>query len=300
MTVVRSIVRASPRHRVGVTLAIVVSLALAAAPAFMPAAAHAGAGAARPRPCLVPGTRQTIDQLWRPDVPAAVSYARTRVGDIAFAVRTAGRFTGYRPDHDEWSASMVKAMLLVAYLDRPSVADRDLDADDTDVLGPMIRASDNDDAQEVFDIVGQSGLTALARRVGMTDFATNPIWGETEVTPRAMTRLFIGIDGDVVARHRSYAMRLLRSIIPSERWGIGELPQRGWRLYFKGGWGYGTGLLDHQVALLVRGCARVSLDVETMYDGSHAYGKATLEGIFRRLLRGFPQFARVRGRRPST
>jgi hypothetical protein len=87
-------------------------------------------------------------------------------------------------------------------------------------------------------------------------------------------------------------MRLLRSISPADRWGIGELPLPGWRLYFKGGWGYGTGLEDHQVALLTRGCARVSLAVLTMYDGSHAYGKATLKGLFAQLLRGFPTITR--------
>ena len=53
---------------------------------------------------------------------AAIGYTDTRTGDIAFAVRTSdGRFYGYRPDHDEWSASVVKAMLMVAYLDEPSV-----------------------------------------------------------------------------------------------------------------------------------------------------------------------------------
>jgi hypothetical protein len=222
---------------------------------------------------------------------AAAAYARTRTGDIAFAVRTAGRFSGYRPDHPEWSASVVKAMLLVTFLDLPSVRDRALDPGDTDVLGPMIRASDNDDAQQIFDIVGQSGLSALAHRVGMTEFATNPIWGETSITARDQTRFFLHIDAAVAARHRSYAMRLLRSVIPPQRWGIAELAPAGWRLYFKSGWGYGTGLLDHQVALLVRGCARVSLAVLTMYDGSHAYGKQTLRGIFARLLRRFPTAA---------
>ena len=127
----------------------------------------------------------------------------------------------------------------------------------------------------------------------MTGFATNPVWGETHITARDQTRFFLHIDDYVVARHRSYAMRLLRSIAPADRWGIGELPQPGWKLYFKGGWGYGTGLLDHQVALLVRGCARVSIAVLTMFDGSHPYGKATLKGIFARLLRGFPTAARL-------
>src|ERR1700752_4799897 len=98
----------------------------------------------------------------------------------------------------------------------------------------------------------------------------------------------LAVAAAVSPRHRSYAMRLLRSIIPSERWGIGQLAPRGWKLYFKGGWGYGTGLLDHQVAPLTRGCARVGIAVLTMYDGSHAYGKATLKGIFARVLDRFP------------
>jgi hypothetical protein len=265
----------------------VAALALTAIVALTAAPGGATAARARAR-CLVPGTDRTLDQLWRPDMTAAAAYARGRTGDIAFAVRTADRFEGYRADHQEWSASVVKAMLLVAYLDRPTVSGRALSPGERAVLGPMIRASNNDDAQQIFDMVGQGSLSALARRVGMTHFATNPVWGETQITPRDQTRFFLGIDGFVAARHRSYAMRLLRSVIPPQRWGIGELPQTGWRLYFKGGWGYGTGLEDHQVALLVRGCARVSIAVLTMYDGSHLYGKQTLKGIFARLLRGFP------------
>jgi hypothetical protein len=262
-------------------LALGVVVALTAAPSGASAAPARGG-------CVVPGTTRTIDQLWRPDMAAATGYARGRTGDIAFAVRTAHRFEGYRADHQEWSASVVKAMLLVAYLDRPSVSGRALSPGERAVLSPMIRASNNDDAQQIFDTVGQASLSALARRVGMTHFATNPVWGETQITPRDQTRFFLGIDGFVAARHRSYAMRLLRTVIPSQRWGVGELAPAGWRLYFKGGWGYGTGLEDHQVALLVRGCARVSIAVLTMYDGSHPYGKETLKGIFARLLRGFP------------
>jgi hypothetical protein len=249
------------------------------------------ADAARaPTECRVPGRRETIDQLWHPDMRAAVTYAHTRVGDIAFAVRTDGRFYGYRPDHVEWSASVVKAMMMVSYLDRPGVAHRRLNAHDTSLLGPMITASNNEAADQVDEIVGSRGLDALARRVGMTRFeAINPIWGETHITARDQTRFFLHLDRYVAARHRRYAMHLLASVIPSERWGIGRLPQPGWTEYFKGGWGSGTGLLDHQVVLLRRGCARVSVAVLTMHDGSHAYGKRTLRGIFARLLRHFPR-----------
>jgi beta-lactamase class A len=246
--------------------------------------------AAAPTECRVPGRRETIDQLWHPDMQAAVTYAHTRAGDIAFSVRTDGRFYGYRPNHVEWSASVVKAMLMVSYLDRPGVADRRLNSHDNSLLSPMITASNNVAADQVDEIVGGSGLDALARRVGMTRFeAVEPIWGETHITARDQTLFFLHIDRYVVARHRRYAMHLLASVIPSQRWGIGQLPQRGWTEYFKGGWGSGTGLLDHQVVLLKRGCARVAVAVLTMDDGSHTYGKQTLRGIFARLLRHFPQ-----------
>ena len=265
------------------------ALATAAAALALSAASAGATGTAQPgKPCLVPGVGKPLDQVWRPHMLAAIGYTDTRTGDVAFAVRTEDRFYGYRPDHVEWSASVVKAMLMVAYLDEPSVRGRALTSADRSILTPMITESDNDAAQEVFDTVGQGALRALAARVGMTHFATSPIWGETQITAADQTRFFLHIDGFIVPRHRAYAMSLLAGIVPSQRWGIGEVAPKGWKLYFKGGWGYGTGLLDHQVVLLVRGCARISIAVLTMYDGSHAYGKDTLKGIFARLLRGLP------------
>lgn len=239
--------------------------------------------------CLLPRLGKTLDQAWRPKLDSAVAYARRRRGDIAFAVRTPGAFYAYRPDHREWSASVLKAMLLVAYLDRPSVASRALNSHDNALLYPMITRSDNDAADTVDTIVGADGLRTLARRVGMTEFTpAEPIWGESEISSRDQTRFFLHIESDVVARHRAYAMHLLASIVPSQRWGIGRVAPRGWKLYFKGGWGSGTGLIDNQVVLLRRGCARISIAVLSMHDGSHAYGKQTLEGLFARLLRGLP------------
>jgi Beta-lactamase enzyme family len=251
-------------------------LALLAVVALLATAAPAGAAS---RPCLVPGVGKPLDRVWRPDMRAAIAYQRPRQGDIAFAVRTDGAFYGYRPDHQEWSASVVKAMLMVAYLDRPTVAHRDLDGNDRSLLIPMITRSDNNAADVVDTIVGAPGLTVLARRVGMTRFlAVEPIWGETHITPRDQTRFFLHIERYIAPRHRAFALRLLAGVIPAQRWGIGAVAPHGWKLYFKGGWGSGTGL--------TRGCARVSIAVLSMHDGSHAYGKATLRGLFARLLRG--------------
>lgn len=271
-------------------LALGIVLTCAALPAGQAGARGASA-------CVVPGYGERLNALWRPDMDAAIEYARTRSGDIAFAVRTDHRFYGYRAEHVEWSASVVKAMLLVAYLDRSSVANRPLNGYDGSLLRPMIEFSDNNAATTVVGIVGNGGLWALAGRVGMTHFGTDAIWGKTRITADDQTKFFYNIDRYVVPRHRAFAMHLLASVTPSQRWGIGEIPPAHWNLYFKGGWGYGTGLLDHQVVLLTRGCTRVSLAVLSMYDGSHPYGKATLRGIFARLLRGFPTAQAVAWRR---
>ena len=224
---------------------------------------------------------------WHPDMRAAIAFAQHRRGDIAFAVRSSGRLYAYRADHREWSASVLKAMLLVAYLDRPSVARRALDMRERARLGAMITRSDNGAANAIDSIVGAGGLRALAHRAGMSRFAPAwPVWGESQITARDQTRFFLRIRELIAPRHRAYAMRLLAGIVPAQRWGVGEVAPAGWRLYFKGGWGAGSGLIDNQAALLTRGCARISAAVLTMHDGSHAYGKQTLRGIFARLLRG--------------
>jgi Beta-lactamase enzyme family len=277
-------------RRLGALACAALSAAAIAITAGASLPATAGARAKRqPARCIVPGYTKTLDQLWRPAMGVAIRYAQSRGGDVAFAVRTEHHFYGYRADHVEWSASVLKAMLMVAFLDMPSVAHRPLTGAEAGLLIPMITQSSNSAADAMIGIVGLSRLRALAARVGMTRFEpVLPIWGESHITASDQTKFFYRIDKFITPLHRTFGMHLLASVTPSQRWGIGEVTPRGWVAYFKGGWGSGTGLIDHQVVLLKRRCARVSLAVLTMNDGSHAYGKETLRGVFARLLRGFP------------
>jgi hypothetical protein len=184
------------------------------------------------------------------------------------------------------SASVVKAMLMVAYLRRGDVRSRELTGADRALLAPMIRRSDNVTATRIFGLIGQDGLRRLGRAARMRDLATHPIWGLTRISAADQARFFLRIDGYVPARHRAYAMELLETVVPSQRWGVGRVQPHGWRLYFKGGWGSGSGAVDHQVALLTRGRVRVALAILTTANPSMAYGSLTLEGTARRLLRG--------------
>jgi beta-lactamase class A len=67
---------------------------------------------------------------WRDGVTAAREYVQGRAGTVAFAVRTERGIDGLAADQSFPSASVVKAMLLAAYLRQPSVRARALRPDD--------------------------------------------------------------------------------------------------------------------------------------------------------------------------
>jgi hypothetical protein len=231
-------------------------------------------------------------QAWTPHIAQAAKWAKQRQGSVTFAVRTEDRLWGRRLDTQVPSASVFKAMLLVTYLRQSSVRDRDLHDSDRALLAPMIRRSDNVAATRVRDIVGNAAVVRLAHRVGMSRFEVRSVWGLSLITARDQTRFFLHIDRFVPERHRRYALRLLRTIVPSQRWGMARVIPDGWRLYFKGGWGSGTGAVDHQVGLLRRDDERVAIAVLTVNSPSHAYGKATLRGVSKRLLAGLDETGR--------
>ena len=224
---------------------------------------------------------------WKPDVAAARAYAAGRAGDVSFALRTERRAWSWRGTTTYRSASVVKAMLLVAYLRRADVRRRPLRAGERALLDPMVRRSDNDAASAIHARVGLAALSSLARRVGMRQFIPYPVWGGSTITAADQARLFLRIDRLVPRRHRAYAMRLLRGVIPEQRWGIAAAVPSGWEVAFKGGWGPGvTRQVDHQAALLTNAGLRVSVAVLTGDNPSDSYGQATIQGVAARLLRG--------------
>ena len=95
-------------------------------------------------------------------VPVARAYAEHRHGRIAFCVRELGQPpVGMRRTAAFQSASVVKAMLLVAQLRRAE--GRGLTAEERRRLASMIRFSENGAAEQTFKVVGTRGLRAVAR-----------------------------------------------------------------------------------------------------------------------------------------
>jgi len=238
---------------------------------------------------LVPAAgAQSRPASWQANVSAAARYAETRDGVESFAVVTQrGRLVGRFKERAYPSASVLKAMLLVAYLNRPAVRGRALNDRERGLLEPMIRRSANEPATYFVRLLGHAPLDRLAERAGMRRFrlVISP-WGTSQITAEDQARFFSRIDLLTPARHRAYARRLLATVVPSQRWGIPPARPAGWKIFLKGGWGSGTGWVTHQVALLQRGERRVSVAIMTRSNPSHTYGTDTVRGIAIRLLRG--------------
>jgi len=226
---------------------------------------------------------------WQKRVQDATRFLSARAGETSFAVvDERGRIHGHRRGVQYSSASLVKAMLLVAYLDRGEVRRRDLRGSERRLLGPMVRLSDNDAANALYQQVGIDGLNRLARRAGMRQFAANPVWGGCQVTARDQARFFLRIRALLPKRHRKYALSLLRRIVSYERWGIPPATPAGWVPYFKGGWFQDDdGWRVHQAALLRDGNRRIAIAVLTRGSPTLEYGAATITGVTSRLLHGY-------------
>jgi hypothetical protein len=241
----------------------------------------------------------------RPGVPyprypaflAAVHFAAHRLGDVSFAVmRSDGALRSFRGARRAPSASVVKAMLLAAYLRSHHHLSPQIKA----VLSPMVRFSDNGAAEAIYRIVGAAGLQDVGRAAGMTRLVTGVPLFDTGITANDQVRFFWHLNTIIPRYHVAYARELLRTVTPAQSWGIPfALRPLGWHVFFKGGW---RGGLTHQSAQVLIGNPRrgtltkLAISVLTTGSPSMAYAEGTIAGIARRLVRGY-RHPRARSRR---
>lgn len=239
---------------------------------------------------------------WERQVAAAQRFAESRDGMVGWAVLDhRGRpVAGWRMHRTFQSASVFKAMLAVCFLNDPAVRGRALTTREREQLRVMLVRSDDDAANWIYGQVRQTCIHRLARNVGMRGFVTSSHWGRTRITPYGTANLFFRIDRRIVPRHRALAMRWLRGVVPSQRWGLARtwIVPRGMSIAFKGGfaWSYGGGRTVSQGALFsAPNGHRLGVAVLTNHSPSQAYGEDTIEGIGARLLRGYRPVPAVPG-----
>ncbi|MEA2441637.1 MAG: hypothetical protein QOH76_3061, partial [Thermoleophilaceae bacterium] len=184
------------------------------------------------------------------------------------------------------TASVIKAMLLVAYLRKLDAQHRPLDSSSKARLHPMIHVSDNSAATSVWRSVGNARLYRLARKAGMTEFSIVGIWARAQISPADQARFFFNQGTLIPRQFRHYARSLLSGISSAQSWGIPHVARpAGWHVFFKGGWrGTGLGQLVHQVGRLERPHTKFAMAVMTDGDPSMGYGISTIQGVTARLI----------------
>jgi len=214
-------------------------------------------------------------------------FATKRLGLVSFAfVDTSGTLGCYRCRVRYHSASVVKVMLLVSYLNRLANENDPLPADHEAYLKSMIRTSDNAAATAIYAHVGDKGLYQLAQKAQMTDFHVSGGWGSARITAADQARFFASLDDVAAPEYRMYVRELLSSIIREQSWGIPEVSRPDWKTFFKGGWlTTRRGNLVHQVARLEKDTLSMAIAILTDGDPSDSYGRETIRGIAKRLLR---------------
>jgi hypothetical protein len=213
-------------------------------------------------------------------------FAARRSGRVSFAVvDTSGGLACYRCRSSYHAASIVKAMLLVSYLNQVSRSGEPLPADHEAYLESMIRRSDNDAATAIYAHVGDKGLSELAAQAQMADFRVSGSWGSAQITAADQARFFADLDVLTAPEYRDLVLALLTSISQEQSWGIPEAARPEWQTFFKGGWlTHEDGSLVHQVARLSKNGSAMTIAVLTDGNPNDEYGRETIRGIADRLL----------------
>jgi hypothetical protein len=221
-------------------------------------------------------------------VISAAHWLGGRAGEKAFAVYdNKHKLSGINIHMRFHSASVVKSMLLVAYLKHIRAEHGRLDSANEGLMYPMIHSSDNGAASAIFAIVGEGGLARVAREAHMEDYGSGEgIWGFTEISASDMARFFYIQDRLIPRRFDGYARWLFSNIEPGESWGIPEAARPEFKVFFKGGWLPEIEGLVNQVARLERGKKTFAMAVLTRHDPSMGYGEETLAGVAARLIQG--------------
>jgi hypothetical protein len=226
----------------------------------------------------------------------AEGYLNSRGGHTALAVvTTEGREYGIRI-HDRFiTGSLVKAMLLVAYLRRlDAMGQHTVDPTSNSILYPMINVSDNNAATRCWSIVGNAGLYSVAHAAGMTDFSVDTSaswgseWGAALLSAADQARFFFEMDSLIPKEFVGYARNLLSTISAADTWGIPTVARPlGYQVFFKAGWRPSPDIfLVHQAARLEGHGRTFSMAVMTDGDNGMGDGISKIEGTTRALLSG--------------
>jgi len=205
-----------------------------------------------PSPQATPGAAAAAGHR-DPFGPAVASYLSGRTGTVVAAVydlRT-GRSWDLGQGQPQAEASIVKLDVLETLLsERAQGGGTGLSASDRTLAEQMIEDSDNDAATSLWYAVGGAArIRSFNARVGLTHTVPSscvvcpgfawPGWGLTTTTPDdqiALLRQLVTPSSVLTRAAREYALSLMESVAPAQRWGVsGGVPAQV-TVALKNGW----------------------------------------------------------------
>lgn len=152
---------------------------------------------------------------------AADAFARGRGGRTGIVVRD--RVTGQVWRNGDAgtafrAASTVKLALAADLLARTRAAGATLPARDRATLTAMIVSSDNAAADRVW--AGSGGAGTRLGAYGLLDASGSGSWGGIRCTPDDLSRLMAYVLESSDPADRATLVRLLRGVVPAQRWGV--------------------------------------------------------------------------------
>jgi beta-lactamase class A len=161
---------------------------------------------------------------------------RGRAAIMVSDVRTGASFS-FQADKGFVVASVAKVNILIARL----MTQKRLTPMERRLTRRMIRLSDNRAATALYKIIGNGTGMALANtRLGLNcTFPYPEAWGSTRTCPADQIKLLttlVKAKSPVPELSRAYALQLMSSVTPSQRWGISAAARKGERVALKNGW----------------------------------------------------------------
>ena len=234
------------------------------------------------------------------DIQAA---RRGRVSSIAVAVSAPAvglTCSLYGARHFD-SASVVKVTILGAILRKALDQHRLLTYTEAVRLRAMITRSDNAAASALWAELGHRYLQHFLNLAGMTHTILGPggVWGLTQITAPdeiLLLRLLLKPNAVLSPNSRSYALRLMAQVIPSQRWGVPAGAPTSLTVHVKNGWlpRATHGWRIHSIGCFTGRGGGYSIVVLTQDNPSMTYGITTVEAIARVINRDLNPGARAR------
>ena len=234
------------------------------------------------------------------DIQAA---RRGRVSSIAVAVDApaVGLTCALNGSRHFDSASVVKVTILGALLRKALDQDRFLTGTEAARLRAMITRSDNAAASALWAELGHGYLQHFLNLAGMKHTSLGPggLWGLTQITAPdeiLLLRLLLKPNAVLSPNSRSYALRLMAQVIPSQRWGVPAGAPTSLTAHVKNGWlpRATHGWRIHSIGCFTGRGGGYSIVVLTQDNPSMPYGITTVQAIARVINRDLNPGAKAR------